>query len=471
MRRQKCDRKDPCTRCVQSNEAESCSRTWHDGYNPRIHRAYPRPSTIHRSSRSIATVSLSERPRRNIKGQNADEAEAQSIHELAGPDTIPDNVEGIEPGASRPIGNLQALMRPLSQVQKLLEYHESHLLWYHDCIHFPTLRQEVARAVQPSGEIEIEHLEPKWCALLFAVMATSLACTDDSTAQSWGISKARKRSMGKCYHRAAVECLQLGNYMAEIHILSVQTIIILNMSAHTHGYSSEQFIMFGISYRIAQCLGLQRLAYDAELDALPPCSEARRELFVKREIGRRIWIRLCIQDWLSIPNTGMYLLHERQCSTVHPHRIDNEDLMPVEAGVPFAFDLGTYLYNIGRLLTRFHDAMIDVTDEDAGYEQVLRYDARLRVLEVPRNFIAATEQQAAAWPRWMGWLRMVAAVVHAHKVMTIHRGFLGKSFTDARFAYTRWASITAAKSILVEIHVASADVEMPMVWNNQVRDR
>ena len=42
MRRQKCDKKQPCSRCVQANEAANCSRNWDGGYDPSIHRAYPK---------------------------------------------------------------------------------------------------------------------------------------------------------------------------------------------------------------------------------------------------------------------------------------------------------------------------------------------------------------------------------------------------------------------------------------------
>src|SRR5450755_1353791 len=42
MRRQKCDCKDPCTRCVQSNVASSFTRKWPHDYDPKVHRSYPR---------------------------------------------------------------------------------------------------------------------------------------------------------------------------------------------------------------------------------------------------------------------------------------------------------------------------------------------------------------------------------------------------------------------------------------------
>lgn len=49
QRRQKCDRsktgKAPCSRCVQNNEGHLCSTTWAGGYDPSVHRKYPRKSS------------------------------------------------------------------------------------------------------------------------------------------------------------------------------------------------------------------------------------------------------------------------------------------------------------------------------------------------------------------------------------------------------------------------------------------
>lgn len=49
QRRQKCDRnktgKAPCTRCVQNNEGHLCSTVWAGGYDPSVHRKYPRKSS------------------------------------------------------------------------------------------------------------------------------------------------------------------------------------------------------------------------------------------------------------------------------------------------------------------------------------------------------------------------------------------------------------------------------------------
>lgn len=44
MKRQKCDRQSPCSRCIQNKEAHLCTTQWKDGYDPAVHRKYPRKS-------------------------------------------------------------------------------------------------------------------------------------------------------------------------------------------------------------------------------------------------------------------------------------------------------------------------------------------------------------------------------------------------------------------------------------------
>lgn len=59
-------------------------------------------------------------------------------------------------------------------------------------------------------------------------------------------------------------------------------------------------------------------------------------------------------------------------------------------------------------------------------------------------------------------------MLHAHKLIMIHRRFLSRSFSDPKFTYTRWASVASAKKILEEAEIASSDTQMPSIWSCQV---
>ena len=52
MKRQKCDRRTPCSRCIQNKEAHQCTTEWKDGYDPAVHRKYPRKSGASRLSQT-----------------------------------------------------------------------------------------------------------------------------------------------------------------------------------------------------------------------------------------------------------------------------------------------------------------------------------------------------------------------------------------------------------------------------------
>jgi hypothetical protein len=54
MKRQKCDRQTPCSRCIQNNEAHLCTTEWTNGYNPAVHRKYPRKPTSTAPQTSIS---------------------------------------------------------------------------------------------------------------------------------------------------------------------------------------------------------------------------------------------------------------------------------------------------------------------------------------------------------------------------------------------------------------------------------
>ena len=548
LRRQKCDRKDPCTRCVENGEASSCSRTWQDGYDPLRDRIYPKSKAVH--SKNIPTGLTSDGVPRNA-GQDASPmqdlatthgpcspyptlyhttrinasqplSEATSANEVrqAAPNGLRLSQAGNEPLSSAFPTNvsvtpsnlvppyspslmdshlgvenfanvtsrshidfkthdiekqhLQNLVPDKRQIFQLIEYHEKHLLWYHGCVHGPTFRMELNKALQSSNGVQLRSLDLRWSALLFSIMAASLTCTSDSVAHSWGFLKAQKCYLSRQWYEASISCLHLGEYTSKLNVYSIQAIQVLSMSAHSIGLSNTQFVIFGAALRIAQNLGLQRLAQDPELDNFSTdgagISLSRKDMLIRREIARRIWTQLCTQDWFSIPSSGMYSIKKQHFTTSRPQRVDDENMLPAGDRIPVVTDSGNLMYDIASLMAEFHDSVTALSDPAAKYDQVLKYDSRMRAIgseSVPHLFpIEVTE---ASGPQWVRWARSVASIVQAHKIIMIHRSFLGKSFTDLRYTYTRWASIAASKTILREAEAATANVERPAFWQDQVR--
>ena len=389
----------------------------------------------------------------------------------------PSNVSGLHNTDAYPRAlhqhYLQTLVPTARQRLQLVDFHEECLIWYHRCVHGPTFRKELLEASQASDGLQLKRLDLRWCALLFSIMAASLTCASHSITQLWGFSKLEKDLLSKQWYKAAVSCLHLGEHTSKFHVYSIQTIEVMTMSAHMMGFSNEQFILFGTVLRISQSLGLQRLAHDTELDSLVVISaetwQDRQARLIRREIGRRIWTQICSQDWFSIPSIEMYSISKRHFTTIKPKRLDDEMIL-VGGNVAVVADVGNYMYDIASLLVDFHDSAIASVTLADKYEQVLKYDSKLRAFgaeSLPESF-SLSEINDPARPRWQPWARGAAIIAHAHKIIMIHRHFLGKSFLDPRFTYTRWASITASKTILREVELGLCDVQRPMIWTDQV---
>ena len=111
-----------------------------------------------------------------------------------------------------------------------------------------------------------------------------------------------------------MSCLNLARYMARPHINSLQTIIVLSLSAHLLGYSPELFTLLGVAIRLGQSLGLHKLSYDEELDTVENTTELQEDAVRKRELGRRVWAQLRVYDNYSAAFTDMYVMSIFTCS-------------------------------------------------------------------------------------------------------------------------------------------------------------
>jgi len=536
MRRQKCDRNTPCSRCVKRGDADKCTREWPDGhYDPKIHRIYPRPeqkrpttspqtsqgspaptardTSIHPSLR--APVAAGPGPSAPVQSgtytgnthgpplsssgpvSDIDNAAttlefltwgrsklsdydmkaldllkephnslSNSIRDL-GPDWDASN--GFGGTGSAQISFLQLLIPSRRQVFQLVEYYINSILWYNACFHGPTLHQELQEAYKAPSGLQIRDLDLRWTALLFSTMAASMTCASEHLALAWGFQKSERAKLTRQWYKATVSCLTLADYMWRHHIYSVEAITTLTMSAHILGFSNTQSTLLGCAYKIAQGLGLQRLGPEEEgAGSSVAMTPAQRDKVLRREIGRRLWAQLCCQDWFSIPFSEMYSVQKLHFSTIKPLNIDDDTLQPVPDDIPTNTSFGNFLYEIASLMPQHHDAVLSSNTLYTKYEQVLEYDAKMRTLAtdgVPPYF-SMREALSPAWPPFIPWARRSLTICFAHKIIMIHRPFLGRSFTEPAFDFSRRTCMAAAKTILKEARQAY-DEEGPMLWIDQ----
>ena len=543
MRRQKCDRNIPCGRCVKRGDSDKCTREWPEGgYDPKLHRIYPRSSAqadgspsasntspaasigiapetpLHQSIRSptFVTSRPSSLPQlkahTNKPGPPPNNGPASGIDHTGtgvgllprGPSKPPDfpmeavallkephnaphntsdNESPVPPlkevGPDWDVSNefaaqvsgLQLLLPRRSQIFQLVEYHIHSVLWYHACFHAPTFCEELENAFKGSSELQLTDLDIdlRWTALLFAIMAGAMTCASEKRALSWGFKKSEKAKLTRKWYKATVTCLNLADYMWRHHIYSVEAITVLTMSAHIPGFSHSQTALLGAALKIAQSLGLQRLGPEQGINNITGVmTPTQRADAIRRETGRRVWSQLCIQDWFTIPFSEMYSIQKLHFTSRMPMNCDDLTMLPLPDDVPGITSFSSALFELASLMTQIHDAIISSNTQFTKYEQVLEYDRKLRKLAdegLPRYF-SMGQKISPDWPPYVLWARRSLKICFAHKVIMIHRGFLGPSFEKATFAYTRSACMAAAKTILKEARQAY-DEDGPQLWIDQ----
>lgn len=144
-------------------------------------------------------------------------------------------------------------------------------------------------------------------------------------------------------------------------------------------------------------------------------------------------------------------------STNAPLHCDEETMRSTPSSSPTIMSYGNFLFRIACLMPALLDQSSKTHTLEAKYEEVLRFDQMMRELvvsELPPCLNSQTPIEPQ-WPRWVLLARHCLTVTSAHKIIVrlnasglenilidvphqmIHRSFLGMSFHDKRYAFTR----------------------------------
>lgn len=349
----------------------------------------------------------------------------------------------------------QILLPSQRQVYQLVKYHCECLLWYHGSFHATTFMQELNEFyTMRGGHIDKSCKNLQWTALLFAILASSMACAPRSVAQAWGFRSQEQDTLSKRWLKATTDCLNQSDFMAHLSIHSVEAITTLTMSAHMLGYSNGLSVLLASAVRVAQGLGLHQLG-DGQDD--------HTDHLIERETGRRVWCQLCTQDWFSIPFTESYLIHRRGFTTEKPRNCD-DDMEAFPEDYPTIISFSRLKYDIAALMPDLQDDLTVSNDLYTKYEEVLKYDRRMRTLATQHlPYYLQNVPLDPAWPCYVPWARRSLAISSAHKIIMIHRKFLSASFINPLFEFTRKTCVAASRTILKEQKEAPRDGG-PVLW-------
>jgi hypothetical protein len=204
---------------------------------------------------------------------------------------------------------------------------------------------------------------------------------------------------------------------------------------------------------------------------------------VQKEIGRRLWQQLATQDWFSVPFSETYCKFSWVCyikdprcyadilkgvnplhfTTKSPLHCDDGSMQPVPSSDPTITSYGSFLYRIACLMPMLQDRISVAPTLSAKYKEVLHFDKMMREL-VLTQLPPPLNSQSPINPAWQGFVplaRRCLTITSAHKIIVItlfytlsvtnssemiHRKFLGISFHDKRFDFTRKTCLAAAKT-------------------------
>ncbi|KAF1834455.1 hypothetical protein BDW02DRAFT_330389 [Decorospora gaudefroyi] len=481
QRRQKCDRKAPCTRCVQNNEGHLCTTKWVNGYNPNVHRKYPRRSspTVSLGASSSGTSSdpslhangllvstrqdLSSLSSARTTDGSTDKVQQKDISTW--PTKLPDiTIEALlnekdqetqqglfdrsftyvkskgtaGDGENGPtsiascysnaakaveIQHLQSVLPSREKVLCIVGYYEQYMMyWSGGIYHGPTFRKKLLAAYGQSHILELQSLEWKWVALLFSILSSGIVGSSEGASISWGFSISDKVELARLWGAASVSCLNLGNYTSQYSICSVQAIYIMHAYEHLVGSTNQWVALRSVAIVIAKGLGLHKLGPHPDDDRIAELNPDQKEAFIEREIGRRTWYILACQDWACSNSQSAYIIsiQKRHFTSAKPRYLDEETMMPVtEATTATVTHVGNYLFKYGELLLEFHNTMEERLDEDelTHYAAIIKFDGKMRALCVEE----VPECISPRTPHHPSWPKWVAWATRLHQASANHK--------------------------------------------------
>ena len=358
---------------------------------------------------------------------------------------------------------LQQMIPTKRQVIELVDYHIEGLLWIHTGFHAPTFRRELDTFCKVHDcKMNFHSDSLQWNALLFAIMSGSIICARDSMLMKWGYQHAEQRSLAERWHWAAIQCLEVSQYMSNHSLYSVEAIVTLSMAAYGLAHMKRQSVLMATGVRISQSLGMHELG---KSDLRAPLDD-----IIENETKCRVWYTLVRQDYFFIPFSESYQVNRLFNITPRPMNCREEDMMPVNDDVPTITAYCSFLDEVAIIMSELHDALKRSPTLYGQYEETLRFDTKMRTLAtIRRPPYFGSVPSGTSWPVYITWAREMLTISSAHKIIMIHRKFIGRSFVDPAFSFTRRTCVAAAKTIIkaqFEKNDGSLD-ERPLVWTEQ----
>ncbi|KAJ5708093.1 hypothetical protein N7488_007894 [Penicillium malachiteum] len=346
--------------------------------------------------------------------------------------------------------------------QSLISFHISHLTWHHNSFHGPTFLEQ-CELFWKTGRCD----HPLWLALYFSV----LSCTVNSIQNSQkltvliNVDLSAMQSAQQLFS-TMVQILYNAHFLNNLSVYSVQAVVISTEIAHNLGLSQLNATLFNAAVRIAECLGIHKIKNH------PPIQNKTNDGWeerVEREVGRRVWCQMLIQDHFAIPFTDTYSISPMHFSTGRPLNADDHDLAGLPSEIPTISSYVRVLVDLAALMPGLVDGLGPMHRRKSlreQYEHILRVDQKMRAIVkgIPSFMLRPDPLKEAEIP-WLTIARRSLAITAAEKIIMIHRLFLFRSFHDPAFVHSRRTCVAAAMTILRE-HETIVDDDDLSIWTH-----
>ncbi|KAJ5108823.1 hypothetical protein N7456_005498 [Penicillium angulare] len=346
--------------------------------------------------------------------------------------------------------------------QRLINFHIGHLTWHHNSFHGPTFLEQ-CELFWTTGRCD----HPLWVALYLSVLSHTVNAIQNSRKLTVLINvDLNDVQSAQQLFSTMVQTLYSAHFLNNLSIYSVQSIVISTEVAHNLGLSQLNATLFNAGVRIAECLGIHKI----KNHPLPPTkTQDEWEERVEREVGRRLWCQMLIQDHFAIPFTDTYSISPMHFSTGRPLNADDHNLIDVPSETPTISSYVRTLVELAALMPALIDGLGPMYRRKPfreQYEHILRVDQKMRAIvkNIPSFMLRPDPIKEAEIP-WLTIARRSLAITAAEKIIMIHRLFLFRSFHDSTYVHSRRTCVAAAMTILRE-HETIVEEDDLSIWTH-----
>ncbi|KIW00359.1 uncharacterized protein PV09_08072 [Verruconis gallopava] len=338
------------------------------------------------------------------------------------------------------------------QERDVLEFHRIHVAWTHNVLHMPTFIQECQLHRQTPQSLP----KAAWLVLYYAVLSLSFMYMGKERADRIGLPDLHLLSQS--FYELALESMHAAELATSNSIHLLQAICVILPCCHAFGDGKRIIVLLAMANAAAQMMNLHRLEPSQQRSWTMP-------EIIDREIKKRVWCFLCIQDHYLTTFKRSYSIVMAHCTTPPPANCFEED---VAAEVPVEwFTQCTYqrlLFDMTNIARALFDNVASLEKQNCDmseiFEKVLEADTNMNRLAWDMRYwlraqstegsgiqVYNTESAGAVIEN----VRRTMRISFCHKRIAIHRSFFCRSLADRRFHYSYSTCLDSARTILQEV--------------------